>query len=197
SAIYGADAVAGVVNVITRKDFEGAEYEFSIGESFDQGGQNWQTSFITGGNTDRGNFVIGIEYTQQDEVFLAAYDEKYLKQAVAIYDPDEFHQYGFSGDPWADQDGDGYPGWVSFGSGRILNGSFNVPGFGNNLTICEGSATGGASVSDYGPKGAGNGCGPGTYDYAPVNYMQTPYERSSFFFQGDYELYDNITAYTE
>jgi outer membrane receptor protein involved in Fe transport len=193
SAIYGADAVAGVVNIITRRDFEGAEIDASIGESFDTGGMNQQISFITGGNSDRGNFVIGVEYTEQDEVFLAEYDEKYLKAAVAIYDPGEFHQYGFSGDPWVDEDGDGYPGWATFGSSRRPYGYFNIPGVGNNLTICQGNT--GTSPSDYAPAGAA--CGPGTYDFAPVNYMQTPYERSSFFFQGDYELYDNITAYME
>jgi iron complex outermembrane receptor protein len=192
SAIYGADAVAGVVNLITRKDFEGAEYEFTIGESFDQGGQNWQTSFITGGNTDRGNFVIGIEYTEQDGVLGSAYDEAYIAQATAIYDADEFHQYGFSQGPGADMDGDEIPGWWSFGSSRREAGYFNVPGFGNNLTVCDGET--GDSVDDYGPGGV---CGPATYNYQPVNYMQTPYERSSFFFQGDYELYDNITAYAE
>jgi iron complex outermembrane receptor protein len=195
SAIYGADAVAGVVNIITRKDFEGAEFEFTISESFDQGGQNYQTSFITGGNTDRGNFVIGIEYTEQKKVLLGAYSETYLKGAVAIYDPDEFKQYGFSGDPWADLDGDGFAGWATFGSSRREDGFFNVPGFGNGLAICRNSATGGASVTDYGP--AGPNCAPATYDFAPVNYMQTPYERSSFFFQGDYELTDTVTAYTE
>ncbi len=195
SAIYGADAVAGVVNIITRKDFEGAEFEFTIGESFDQGGQNYQTSFITGGNTDRGNFVIGIEYTEQEKVFLAAYDEPYLNQAVAIYDPDEFHQYGFSGDPWADQDGDGFAGWVTFGSTRRENGYFNIPGVGNNQTICAGQT--GQSASHYGPAAGAAACGPNTYNFAPVNYMQTPYERSSFFFQGDYSLTDTVTAYTE
>ncbi len=195
STIYGADAVAGVVNIITRQDFEGAEFEFTIGESFDLGGQNYQTSFVTGGNTDRGNFVIGIEYTEQEKIFLAAYDEAYLNQAVAVYDPEEFRQYGFSGDPWTDEDGNGVSGWVTFGSSRRENGYFNIPGFGNNQTICANSATGGASISDYGP--AGPNCGPATYNFAPVNYMQTPYERSSFFFQGDYELYEGITAYTE
>jgi iron complex outermembrane receptor protein len=192
SAIYGADAVAGVVNVITRKDFEGAEFEFTIGESFDEGGQNYQTSFITGGNTDRGNFVIGIEYTEQDEVYGAAYDEKYIQSAVAFYDADEFHQYGFSNDPWLDEDGDGLPGWVTFGSSRREAGYFDIPGVGNGLTICDGKT--GQSPTDYGPGGV---CGPATYNYQPVNYMQTPYERSSFFFQGDYELYDTVSAYME
>src|SRR3546814_11334819 len=38
SAIYGADAVAGVVNIITRKEFDGAEVSVSYGETFPQDG---------------------------------------------------------------------------------------------------------------------------------------------------------------
>ncbi|MEJ8569494.1 TonB-dependent receptor plug domain-containing protein [Elongatibacter sediminis] len=197
SAIYGADAVAGVVNIITRRDFEGAEFEFQIGESFDEGGTNKTTSFITGGNTDRGNFVIGIEYTEQDEVFLSAYDETYIRQAVTVYDPVGFAQFGFSGDPWTDGDGNGIADWGTFGSSRVPYGRFDLTnaGLGNSWTICRDSATGGASVDDYGPRGGD--CNEATYDFAPVNYMQNPYERSSFFFQGDYELFDNVSAYTE
>ncbi len=197
SAIYGADAVAGVVNIITRRDFEGAEFEFSIGESFDEGGMNYSTSFITGGNSDRGNFVIGVEYVEQEEVFLAAYDEKYIKAAVTVYDPVGFKQFGFSGDPWTDGDGNGIADWGTFGSSRLPYGFFDLrpAGLGNGWTICRDSATGGASVSDYGPRDGV--CNEATYDFAPVNYMQTPYERSSFFMQGDYELFDNVSAYVE
>lgn len=195
SAIYGADAVAGVVNIITRRDFEGAEFEFTIGESFDQGGQNKSTSFITGGNSDRGNFVVGIEYTEQDEVFLAAYDEPYLNNALTVYDPVGFAKYGFSGDPWTDGDGNGIADYGSLGSSRRPYGWFDLSlaGLGSGRTICFNSATGGASPSDYGPAS----CAEATYNFAPVNYMQTPYERSSFFFQADYEIWDNVTAYTE
>lgn len=195
SAIYGADAVAGVVNIITRRDFQGAEVMAQMGESFDHGGTAYQVNFITGGNSDRGNFVVGVEYSQQDEVYLAAYDEKYLKSAVTIYDPVEFHETGFSTDPGTDGNGDGWPGWATSGSSRIENGYFNVPGVGNGITICTDSPTGGAATTDYGPR---NGvCGPASYDFAPVNFMQTPYERTSFFGQADYELYDGVTAYLE
>ena len=199
SAIYGADAVAGVVNIITRRDFEGAEIELQYGESFDVGGTNKSVSFITGGNSERGNFVVGVEHTEQDEVFLGAYDQLRLRQAVTVYDPVGFNKYGFSGDPWTDGDGNGIADYASFGSSRIPYGWFDLrpAGLGNAHTICAGSATGGASVGDYGPTTGANACGPGTYDYAPVNYMQTPYERSSFFFQSDYELFDTVSAYVE
>ena len=197
SAIYGADAVAGVVNIITRRDFEGAEFEFTIGESFDEGGMNYQTSFITGGNSDRGNFVVGLEYTEQDEVFMGVYDTQWVRQAVTVYDPVGFEQFGFSGDPWTDGDGNGIADWGTFGSSRLPYGFYDLrnAGGGSSWTICRDSATGGSSVGDYGPRDGV--CNQATYDFAPVNYMQNPYERSSMFFQADYELFDNVQAYTE
>ena len=198
SAIYGADAVAGVVNIITRRDFEGAEFEFQIGESFDVGGQNTSISFITGGNSDRGNFVVGVEYVEQDSVLMGDYDTLWVKQAVTVYDAEEFAEYGFSGEPWEDQSGNGRAGWASFGSSRVPYGRFDLREWNpdaTSWTICEGSAGGGSLTTDYGPRGGD--CNIATYDYAPVNYMQQPYERSSFFFQADYELFEHVNSYME
>lgn len=195
SAIYGADAVAGVVNIITRRDFQGAEVEGQMGESFDLGGMNYSTSFITGGNSDRGNFVVGAEYVRQEAILLEKYKEDYLKTSVTVYDPVGFHEFGFSEGPGVDGDGNGIVDWITLGSSRRPNGYFRIAGISGSKTICTDSATGGASATDYGP--ANGVCGPATYDYAPTNYMQTPYERSSFFGQADYELFDNVTATLE
>ncbi len=194
SAIYGADAVAGVINVITRRDYEGAEFEAQYGESIDEGGGTVNASFITGGNSDRGNFVVGLEYTEVDEVFQGAFDEEYIRLAVGVYDFDEFAQFGYTGIN-QDLDGDGIIGIASFGSSRTPGGRFVVPSQngGNPITLCQGNS--GTSASDFGPLGAP--CGPATYDFAPVNYMQTPQRQSNFFFQGDYELFDNVNAYAE
>ena len=200
SAIYGADAVAGVVNIITRRDFEGADFECQIGESFGSGGMNSSVSFITGGSTDRGNFVIGVEYVEQDEVFAGDIDTTWIKSAVTVYDPVGFNQFGFSGDPWSDGDGNGVADWATFGSSRVPYGYFDLRNWdpdASGWTICQGAAGGGSQTSDYGPTRGGGACGPPTYDYGAVNYIQQPYKRSSFFAQGDIELFDNVTAYME
>jgi outer membrane receptor protein involved in Fe transport len=61
SSIYGSDAVAGVVNIVTRRDFEGIEAETSIGTG-DHGGQKLTASLLGGMRFDGGGFVIGYEY---------------------------------------------------------------------------------------------------------------------------------------
>ena len=71
SSIYGSDAVAGVTNVILRKDFDGLEVE-AFTSSPDQGGGLQNTiSVAYGKNFDRGFFGIGIEYEDQEEVLLS------------------------------------------------------------------------------------------------------------------------------
>ncbi|MEM9335559.1 MAG: TonB-dependent receptor plug domain-containing protein, partial [Pseudomonadota bacterium] len=70
SSIYGSDAVAGVVNVVMRKDFDGLEVEgFTSTPMYDGGVQN--TLAVTYGmNFDRGFFGIGAEYTEQERTRL-------------------------------------------------------------------------------------------------------------------------------
>ncbi|HZD51655.1 MAG TPA: TonB-dependent receptor, partial [Woeseiaceae bacterium] len=64
SAIYGSDAVAGVVNIVTRKDFDGAETRISYGEASAGAGQ-FEFSQTFGRELDGGGFTLG--YTYRDE----------------------------------------------------------------------------------------------------------------------------------
>ncbi|HBK47579.1 MAG TPA: TonB-dependent receptor [Xanthomonadaceae bacterium] len=69
SSIYGSDAIAGVVNVITRKRFDGAEASVQYGQ-FDQGdGDTTQYSFTIGSQGERGGVTLAAEYSKQDPVF--------------------------------------------------------------------------------------------------------------------------------
>lgn len=67
SSIYGSDAVAGVVNVILRKDFDGLELQ-AVGDVNPQGqGEDYTISGAWGKNFDRGVFGIGAEYQVREE----------------------------------------------------------------------------------------------------------------------------------
>ncbi|WP_209348200.1 TonB-dependent receptor [Pontixanthobacter sp. CEM42] len=70
SSVYGSDAVAGVVNIVLRKDFDGPEL-FASGNINPQGaGEDYTISGAYGFNTDRAFFGIGAEYQFRDEVQL-------------------------------------------------------------------------------------------------------------------------------
>lgn len=68
SSIYGSDAVAGVGNVILRKDFEGLEVFGSGNHNPRGGGDDYTVSASWGMNSDRGFFGVGAEYDFRDEV---------------------------------------------------------------------------------------------------------------------------------
>jgi iron complex outermembrane receptor protein len=70
SSIYGSDAVAGVGNIILRKDFDGLEL-FARGDINPQGsGEDYTISAAYGLNTDRGFIGIGAEYDYRDVIRL-------------------------------------------------------------------------------------------------------------------------------
>lgn len=65
SAVYGSDAIAGVVNIITKKDFEGFQFDFN-GSGTDKGdGENGDVSALYGFNTDGGNYTFGAAYSDR------------------------------------------------------------------------------------------------------------------------------------
>nr|WP_298925904.1 TonB-dependent receptor [uncultured Erythrobacter sp.] len=68
SSVYGSDAVAGVGNLILRKDFDGLELQANGNINPGGGGDDYQVSAAWGFNTDRAFFGIGAEYAKRDLV---------------------------------------------------------------------------------------------------------------------------------
>jgi iron complex outermembrane receptor protein len=65
SAIYGADAVAGVVNIVTRKDFDGAESGVRYGGATAGGATEVLASQLVGRSWNTGNGLLSYEYDDQ------------------------------------------------------------------------------------------------------------------------------------
>ena len=86
SSTYGADAVAGVVNFITRSDFSGMELSASD-QSLQRGDGNYKRTDLTiGANFDnnRGNAVISLGYQESDPVY-QGHDRPYSQSAISSY----------------------------------------------------------------------------------------------------------------
>jgi iron complex outermembrane recepter protein len=75
SAVYGADAVAGVVNLITRKDFRGIEFGANYSITSESDNKSPGGYMLAGGAWDGGHALLTIEYQQQGEVSCA---DRYL-----------------------------------------------------------------------------------------------------------------------
>lgn len=70
SATYGSDAVAGVVNFITRKDFEGTEVRVNMQkiQASPQSKPDAQVSLLTGAKSEHGSIVAGLEVNRTESV---------------------------------------------------------------------------------------------------------------------------------
>ena len=88
SAIYGADAVTGVVNFIMKKDFEGFELDASYGQTAQSDGEKSDLSFSWGSNFDggNGNFTVSGAYSNQDEIMIKDRDYANKTHAFATFE---------------------------------------------------------------------------------------------------------------
>lgn len=68
SSIYGSDAVAGVINVIPKKNFNGFEFSLGAGTPSEEGGDHVDAGFVFGIDGDRGYFTGGVSYVDDGDV---------------------------------------------------------------------------------------------------------------------------------
>ena len=77
SSIYGSDAVAGVVNLITKTDTDGIEFNVFGSLPYASGGEEFSASATWGKTFDRGHILVSGTYQHRSE--LARGDRKYLQ----------------------------------------------------------------------------------------------------------------------
>jgi len=187
SAIYGADAVAGVVNIITRKDYEGLSVDVQQTDFFDTNNAAQTTlGLIVGKNFDGGNFLFGAEYVDQEGAFQGDTPWELLANAYYLYPA------GCENNIFAPYDGSG----TAPPSGCYAGGSSRIPeGVLRFIDTTGGLDLDGDGVLDYNGQGTfmneGNGLIPHDghgYNYAPVNYIQTPYQRINVFAETNFDI---------
>lgn len=188
---YGADAITGVVNFVTRRDFSGFELAASEQITEEGDGNYFRVDATIGANFDdgRGNAVLSIGYQQSDPVYQGARD--FSRVQISSYTG------GAAGS------GTGIPS--RFSGTRPLAGS--VPN-----TLAQFTQTGvdamGRPILEATPGGAANGgvrqvnaAGQAvgtfaTFNFNPFNVFQTPFERFNIYGQANYEVSDAIEVYT-
>lgn len=90
SSIYGSDAVAGVVNIITKTDTKGLELDANVSEPFGVSGDQYQISATWGKTFSRGHVLLAADYYRQNE--LQRGDLPYLGCPEAYIFTDETHK---------------------------------------------------------------------------------------------------------
>ena len=176
STTYGADAVSGVVNFITRQNFSGLEIQASEQITQRGDGNVFRIDATFGANFDdgRGNAVFSIGYQEADPVYQGAR---------------EFSRFNISA----------FNGLVS-GSGT------SVPSRLSGLNPTGAACGGAGQPSCAAVQGIRQVTNDGTafrptgafdpFNFNPFNIFQTPFERFNMFGQANYEVADGLEVYT-
>lgn len=73
SAIYGSEAIGGVINIILRKDFDGVYVSVGKTNPDVKGGDRDEASALFGLNSEKGRFIAGVSHTSRDIIFTRDY----------------------------------------------------------------------------------------------------------------------------
>jgi iron complex outermembrane recepter protein len=183
SAIYGSDALGGVVNIITRDDFDGTEANVYTGTTQRGDGTAVDVSFVTGQASRRGNVVFSGGYVDQQPVF--AGDRDFAEVSYA---------YNFA-DGIRTTDGSTTTpnGYVKVGAdveaGLLCPGQAGV-----GCTPDSQSQTGFRNFDDSGASDRNEG---DLYNFQPENYLATPSRRYNVFSSGNYKFHQNVRGFVE
>ena len=184
SSIYGSDAIAGVVNIITRRGYDGAEISAYYGENEEGDGQTSNFDVSIGGTGERWDFFLGASYHKQREIF--SRDREQSSFPV--------------------------PGTgLTFGSSATPNGRFVFFTPTPNSLCGPNDHDGDPSTPDLGfcnittPNGQSFPAGPAfpgnfipfttanRFNFAQFNLLLTPSERKGLYAQTHFRVTDNVT----
>ncbi len=104
SAIYGSDAIGGVINVITRKDYNGAQLTLGQGEVSvpSEGGDRENGSVLFGASDANTSLLGGVSWNKRDIVFENAYP--WVEPGASIFGANYYpldEPFNFQGIPGA------------------------------------------------------------------------------------------------
>lgn len=69
SATYGTDAIAGVINIVLKREYDGLQVEQYYGSSYKNDLETTSTHFLWGKSGDRGAFLISAQHFDQNGIF--------------------------------------------------------------------------------------------------------------------------------
>ncbi len=177
STIYGSDAIAGVVNIITKTNYDGLDVSYYYG-AYDEGdGKSQEFNLSFGAESDKGRILIATSYTEQGDVSAEDRD-------ISLYPIAGVPMGASSGTP---------QGRYVFYDPRLPVGDDFV-----NIALDDNVLNdGGANIPLYDPLNpAGNDFHGFTnadrFNYQPFNHLMTPNERVNFFMKGEYDITDEL-----
>lgn len=206
SAVYGSDAVAGVVNTVTRGDYDGAEFNLRYGFAEGTNRKEFEGTALVGHSFDegRGNFSLFFNYVHRTAQM--AEDQPYTAtdNLMSYFADDPAYAGNLTADgratqsPWANLAVVGGPGTIrrSPGNQSLTSsaGAFHTQSALNpgclvtiNSDVCFGSGTRATASTLRSER----------FDTRPGTTVTPSFNRYNAFFTGRYELSDAVELYTE
>jgi len=186
AAVYGADAVTGAVNVITKKDFDGFQVSATAGTSDHGGGSKYQLSLLAGTkfSDDRGSMIIGGTYVKNEPIY---FYQRYSKDTNLRFSPN----------PENTGPDDGIPNRITYyhGTNMYLQPVANIYVDGKTYLLNpDGSAYAGQYDTCFAGCGTSRDGGDGGMPQSQYwsDFLIAPIENASFIGRFDYELADWI-----
>lgn len=170
STTYGADAVAGVVNFITKQNFAGLDIQASNQITERGDGNIFRIDAVIGANFDdgRGNVTFAVGYQEADPVYQG--DRAFSRFNISAF------------------------------NGAISGSGTSVPSRFTGVNATGADFVAGVNTVQGNVQSTGTGFRPGlTFDpfnFNPYNIFQTPFERFNMYGAGSYELSDAVEVYT-
>jgi len=193
SSIYGSDAVAGVINIITKKDFDGFELRAQTGE-YDAGyGEQNSISMTFGSSSEKSRNIFNISFANQAEIMAGQ-----IPRANQPY-------YGCENVPGTGTGAENSP--TNLGPNNAQNSGYgnfapatsgicgsSYPAYGRFFTVNKYLEPGksGASIDDFIPWS-----NAGRYNYSPVNHVQNPVDRYGVYASSEFDISDDLMAYVQ
>ncbi|QHG87226.1 MULTISPECIES: TonB-dependent receptor domain-containing protein [Xanthomonas] len=178
SAVYGSDAIGGVVNFILRTRFDGVQFSSDFGTSSERDGNRRNFALTAGHSWERGSLIGGLSYHSIDPVSAGA--RAYSKDALALIDGQPVKQ-GSSATP---------TGTVNFNDGSAQSMQLAQANGCGRVTLNSG-VSGRAGPGDFRCYNAA----ADSYNYQPFNLLQTPQKRTNAFLLGTYRFSDRVEGY--
>ncbi len=180
SAVYGSDAIAGVVNIITRKSYNATEAAVFAGRSQPHAdGTSYDVNVTTGTSGEHGSATFSAGFYTTKPVM--AGDRAWSSLPVG------YDMTGKNGGP------NGQPGVYTQGSGTTPFGRITIPRAETTRSFIFDPSIGGYRPflgTALPPVGDG-------YNFQPDNYLVTPQQRISLFSSGETKLGDSSRAFFE
>ncbi len=201
-ALYGSDAISGVVNFILKDSVDGTTINVRADQTDTSGGERWNMDIVTGfGDVDENGFSVVLSYSHDDQDQLKASERDFAKTGFIFFEEDGDSLY-FQNSSANAIPGNSYQYTPFFDPTFIPNPDFGMP---DEPEFIPGGAYPTGDLRDgFNPNGLTNGtCASQTtpdgdtcrFDYTSTLEILPASERDSLTLNGRVRITDNLDVF--